>query len=130
MPIAEAQTGYIANVIATAIGADIGTVEPTEAAEEAWVNEIIAGAGMRRAFLESCTPSYFNYEGKGQASLSSNEPYPGGGIKYLGLIAEQTAQGIPDNLETSAFVGACRAIGSRVVAGSRCWQFCHPAYRG
>ena len=106
MPIAEAQTGYIANVIATAIGADIGTVEPTEAAEEAWVNEIIAGAGMRRAFLESCTPSYFNYEGKGQASLSSNEPYPGGGIKYLGLIAEQTAQGIPDNLETSAFVGA------------------------
>lgn len=104
MPIAEAQTDYIANVIGKAIKGNIGTVEPTQAAEEAWVEEIIAGAGMRRAFLESCTPSYFNYEGKRQKSFDSNEPYPGGGIKYIGLIEEQTADGIPENLETSPYV--------------------------
>ena len=105
MPIADAQTAWIASVIASAIGGDLGIVEPTKAAEDAWVDEIVAGAGLRRAFLESCTPSYFNYEGKRQASLESNEPYPGGAIKYLGLLAEQVARGIPDTLETSTFVG-------------------------
>jgi cyclohexanone monooxygenase len=105
MPVADAQTAYIANVISQAIGDDIGTIEPTRAAEDAWVEEIIAGAGPRRAFLESCTPSYFNYEGKRKQTLESNEPYPGGAIKYLGVLEQQTGKGIPDNLETSAYAG-------------------------
>ena len=109
MPIAEAQTAYIAHVIGKAISGAVGTVEPTQAAENAWVDEIVAGTALRRAFLESCTPSYFNYEGKRDKAYDSNEPYPGGAIKYLALLKEQTAGGIPDNLETSAL--AAKAAG-------------------
>ena len=105
MPIAEVQTAYIANIIGKAISGNLGTVEPSEAAEKAWVDEIIAGTGMRRAFLESCTPSYFNYEGKRQEAFESNEPYPGGGIKYIELIEEQTSGPVPGNLDTTPYVG-------------------------
>jgi cyclohexanone monooxygenase len=103
MPIALAQTDYIAHVIAGALMAGIGEVEPRQEAVEAWTGEILAGAGLRRAFLETCTPSYFNYEGKKDKAYESNEPYPGGAIKYLHLLAEQTSRGMPDNLETAPF---------------------------
>jgi cyclohexanone monooxygenase len=102
MPIADGQTAYIAEVIAKSILGDVGTVEPSQAAEDQWVSEVLAGTAPRRAFLESCTPSYFNYEGKRQKALESNEPYPGGAIKYLGLLAEQRAGDALANLETAA----------------------------
>ena len=99
MPIADAQTAYIATIIANNLASDIGSVEPTEAAEDAWVGEVLAGAPARRAFLDSCTPSYLNYEGQPQKALESNQPYPGGAIKYLGLLEEQKAAGALANLE-------------------------------
>jgi cyclohexanone monooxygenase len=102
MPIADGQTAYIAEVIAKSISGNVGTVEPSQAAEDQWVSEVLAGTAPRRAFLESCTPSYFNYEGKRQKALESNEPYPGGAIKYLGLLAEQRAGDALANLETAA----------------------------
>ncbi len=107
MPIADAQTAYIAEVIAKSLAGDIGSVEPSQAAEDAWVGEILAGAPARRAFLDSCTPSYFNYEGQRQKALESNEPYPGGAIKYLGLLDEQRASGALANLEAA---GRCEKV--------------------
>jgi cyclohexanone monooxygenase len=101
MPIAEAQTAYIATIIASSLKSHIGAVEPTQEAEEAWVGEVLAGAPARRAFLDSCTPSYFNYEGQPPKSVESNQPYPGGAIKYLGLLEEQRAAGAMANLETT-----------------------------
>ncbi len=102
MPIAEAQTAYIATIIANSLSGKIGSVEPSQEAEEAWVGEVLAGAPARRAFLDSCTPSYFNYEGKPPKSVESNQPYPGGAIKYLGLLDEQRAAGAMANLETTS----------------------------
>ena len=99
MEIAEAQTAYIAQVIGEAIKTGVGTVEPTQAAEDDWVNGIMAGSGPRRAFLETCTPSYFNYEGQPQESLELNEPFPGGAIDYLDILDHQCAQGPLAKLE-------------------------------
>ena len=101
MPIADAQTAYIATIIANSLKGGIGSVEPTQEAEEEWVGEVLAGAPARRAFLDSCTPSYFNYEGQTPKSVESNQPYPGGAIKYLGLLEEQRAAGAMANLETT-----------------------------
>jgi len=101
MPIADAQTAYIATIIANSLKGGIGSVEPSQEAEEEWVGEVLAGAPARRAFLDSCTPSYFNYEGQTPKSVESNQPYPGGAIKYLGLLEEQRAAGAMANLETT-----------------------------
>ena len=105
MPIADAQTSYIAEVISRCIAGDLGSVEPTQAAEDEWVGEVLAGVAPRRAFLDSCTPSYFNYEGKRQKAYDSNEPYPGGAIKYLALLEEQRTGDTLSNLETAGQIG-------------------------
>ncbi len=97
--IAAAQTRHIAHVIGHCMAEGIASAEPTQAAEDAWVDTIVAGAGPRRAFLESCTPSYFNYEGRKQERLELNEPYPGGAIAYLKILDDWRADGSLPGLE-------------------------------
>lgn len=84
--IADAQTSYIAHVISQCMNNDVATVEPKEMAENAWVAEIMAKCAPRRAFLEACTPGYFNYEGRRDAGFELNEPYGGGAIEYLRIL--------------------------------------------
>jgi cyclohexanone monooxygenase len=86
MHIADEQTQFIAQVISHCLANGIASVEPSEAAENEWVDKVVAGAGPRRAFLESCTPGYFNYEGQKQEQLELNEPYGGGVIDYLAIL--------------------------------------------
>ena len=110
MPIAEAQTAYIADIIAKCMTRDIGAVEVSQAAEDDWVGQIMAGTGPRRTFLESCTPSYFSYEGKRAESYELNEPFPGGAIAYLGLLDARRAEGVLGNLETSPRVSESATV--------------------
>jgi len=97
--IAEAQTKHIAYVITECLARGGTTIEPTQEAEDAWVDEIIARSGPRRAFLESCTPGYFNYEGKRTGSVELNEPYGGGAIAYLKILEDWRAEGGLKGLE-------------------------------
>jgi cyclohexanone monooxygenase len=39
-------------------------VEPSQEAEEAWVNTVVETADIRTEFFEECTPGYRNGEGK------------------------------------------------------------------
>jgi cyclohexanone monooxygenase len=86
MHIADEQTRYIAHVISHCLANGIASVEPSEQAENEWVDKVVALSGPRRAFLEACTPSYFNYEGQRKESLELNEPYGGGVIDYLDIL--------------------------------------------
>ena len=54
------------------------TVEVTEEAEQAWVDEIVMLAGVggpATAFLEDCTPGYYNREGNISSRAAQNSPY-------------------------------------------------------
>ncbi|XOV89184.1 MAG: flavin-containing monooxygenase [Pseudomonadota bacterium] len=54
-------------------------VEVTAEAEGEWVDEIVRLAGTgASAFLEECTPGYYNREGKSANSNSQNAPYAPG----------------------------------------------------
>ena len=68
------------------------TVEPTSEAEQAWIDEIIALAGSgaaAAAFLEECTPGYYNREGQGRSSAGSqNSPYAPGINAFNARLAE------------------------------------------
>ena len=97
--IAEEQTQYIADAISHCLANDIASVEPTEEAETAWVDRIMELSGARRAFLESCTPSYFNYEGQERADLELNMPFGGGPLEYLELLAKARESGFAEGLE-------------------------------
>lgn len=84
---ADEQARHIAHVIGRCSRESIATVEATAEAETEWVNGIVAAAPTRRAFLDSCTPSYYNYEGKREAAFEQNEPFSGGPVAYYDLLA-------------------------------------------
>ena len=97
MHTADAQTSYIAKVIAACRASGAASVEVTQAAENGWVDKVLEGSDARRAFMENCTPGYANREGRAEASLELNTGYGGSGIRYLQMLAEAGADGVyPD----------------------------------
>jgi cyclohexanone monooxygenase len=69
------------------------TVEVTEDAEQAWVEQIVALAGTgAAAFLEECTPGYYNREGQGSTSMQ-NSPYAPGINAFNALLADWREKG-------------------------------------
>ena len=101
MHIADAQTRYIAKVISYCLENGISAVEPTEEAENAWVARCVELSGARKAFLEACTPGYFNQEGKPRAENELNMPFGGGPHEYLDLVAKAREGSFGDVLEFS-----------------------------
>jgi cyclohexanone monooxygenase len=72
-------------------------VEVAEAAEEAWVEEIVKLAGTgAQAFLAECTPGYYNREGQGSGGNMQNSPYAPGINAFNALLAAWREKG---NLE-------------------------------
>ncbi|MAV51120.1 MAG: monooxygenase [Hyphomonadaceae bacterium] len=88
----------IATVVKHAEDHNYAQVEVTEAAEKAWVDLILSGAGMMIGSPD-CTPSYYNNEGQG---LSGTAKYavghPGGARAYFQHIAAWRASGQFDGL--------------------------------
>lgn len=55
------------------------TVEVTPKAEQNWVDQIVSLAGTgASAFLQDCTPGYYNREGKASEGSMQNSPYAPG----------------------------------------------------
>jgi cyclohexanone monooxygenase len=99
MHIADAQTRYIARIISHCLQTGIAEVEPSAEAEEAWVDRCMALSNARRAFLEACTPGYFNQEGQPRPENELNMPFGGGPHEYLDLVTAARAGGFVDYLE-------------------------------
>jgi cyclohexanone monooxygenase len=86
--IADEQTKTIAHVITECMRRGAQTVQPALEAESAWVELVVSGARGRRAFLETCTPGYYNYEGKRERSAALNDFYAPGPMAYVRLLDE------------------------------------------
>jgi cyclohexanone monooxygenase len=95
------QSLHLAYVIREALDRGVTTVEPSQDAEDTWGRTI----AERQTFNElqaSCTPGYFNDEGK----VSEGEGwfggfYPGGSEAYFALLREWRAAGDLEGLELS-----------------------------
>jgi cyclohexanone monooxygenase len=96
---AEEQARHIAGVIGRCLRERIETVEASAESEKAWVDAIVANAPTRRVFLDSCTPSYYNYEGKRERAFEQNEPFPGGPVAYYELLHKWAEDGGMEGLE-------------------------------
>ena len=86
--MADEQTKTIVHVITECIRKGVATIQPTEQAENDWVETIVSGAKGRRAFLEACTPGYYNYEGKRERAAALNDFYAAGPMAYVQLLDE------------------------------------------
>jgi hypothetical protein len=78
--ILQMQGDHIADCIAYARENGHATIHSTPAAEEWWVQEVIANRG-KTTRNQDCTPGYYNFEGEHQRRQDGN--YNGGVTKYL-----------------------------------------------
>jgi cyclohexanone monooxygenase len=95
----DEQSRHIAYVLAQARERGARTVEAAEAAENEWVETILKLAGWRRDFLESCTPGYYNNEGKLSERAAQSGFYGAGPVEFFRLMAEWRARGDLAGLE-------------------------------
>jgi cation diffusion facilitator CzcD-associated flavoprotein CzcO len=95
------QSQHLAYVIREALDRGATTVEPSQPAEDAWGAEIEKGS----SFLEiqaTCTPGYFNDEGKvGESEGWLAGFYPEGSEAFFALLREWRAKGKLEGLEIS-----------------------------
>jgi cyclohexanone monooxygenase len=93
------QARHIAYIMAETMGRQARTVEPSAAAEEAWVQTIIDTSVFNRKFQEECTPGYYNNEGKPNPLAIRNGPYGKGPIAYTRLLDDWREAGTLEGLE-------------------------------
>ncbi len=89
---------HVAYVLAEADERGAEVVEATQEGEAAWVQTIIDTARNRQAFLESCTPGYYNNEGKPGDTASQNTSYGKGSVAFFEVLEEWRQAGTNDGL--------------------------------
>ena len=98
----EQQAQHIAYIIAEAQNRGATTVEPSREGQDAWVATVRELAIDNSAFELSCTPGYYNNEGRGGAVGNGSflgDFYSPGFYAFDELIAEWRAKGDLDGLE-------------------------------
>jgi cyclohexanone monooxygenase len=99
------QAKHMAYIIATCKNRGAQAVQPTQAAEDEWVDTIVAKADVSTAFFEECTPGYRNNEGKVEAvrSLKSlrSSLYGPGSLPFYKVLRDWRAEGGQKGLEFS-----------------------------
>jgi cation diffusion facilitator CzcD-associated flavoprotein CzcO len=89
----DEQSKHIAYIVTQMKERGIATIEPTEEAEEEWVQAIIKAARINEKFQESCTPGYYNNEGKPNPKALQNTNYGYGPVAFFKLLDDWRADG-------------------------------------
>ena len=89
----EEQARHIAHILEHAQTNDIKRIEVTEESEERWVERIISLSQNNIQFLESCTPGYYNNEGKPAARGVQSGSYGGGPVAFVQVLEQWRAEG-------------------------------------
>jgi cyclohexanone monooxygenase len=97
----DEQAKHLAHIIHTGVEKGLRQVEATEDGEEGWVNQCIEKARNAGDFLESCTPGYYNNEGKTSERSAQNGFYGGGSIEFFKILEDWRSEGKFEGLELS-----------------------------
>jgi len=90
---------HIAYLIGHCLGHGVAAIEPTEAAEDAWVEEVIGASRINDDFQASCTPGYYNNEGQANPRSRQNSSYGKGPDPYFRRMREWREAGTLEGLE-------------------------------
>ena len=97
----EQQAKHIAYIISEAVKRNATTVEPSQEAQDAWVNTIREFAIDNSQFEMTCTPGYYNNEGGGGGEGIRSflgEPYSPGFYAFDDLLRQWRDKGDLDGL--------------------------------
>ena len=95
----DEQSKHLAYLVKSARERGVETLESTVEAEQQWVQAILDLSEGRRAFLEQCTPGFYNNEGQRSAASDRNLPFGAGPVAFLNILREWREAGTFDGLE-------------------------------
>jgi cyclohexanone monooxygenase len=93
------QAKHLAHIVDFCRQHGVETIETTAEAEQGWVDTIVGMSEARRKFLESCTPGYYNNEGRMTDSAARTAPYGAGPMAFVDLLRAWRADGAMAGLE-------------------------------
>jgi cation diffusion facilitator CzcD-associated flavoprotein CzcO len=82
----DTQSRHIAWVIAWALQHGAAEMEATTDAEAAWVDTVVQRSSVIAGRRESCTPGYYNREGRADARLNQDSFFFGSPTEYADLL--------------------------------------------
>jgi cation diffusion facilitator CzcD-associated flavoprotein CzcO len=95
----DEQAKHIAYIIKTAEEQASTCVEVTQSGEAEWVQRCIEKARDAGDFLESCTPGYYNNEGRSGERNAQSGFYGGGSIEFFRILEEWRKEGSMAGME-------------------------------
>ncbi len=87
------QSKHVAHIVGYSLAHGVRTVEPTEEAERGWVETIVSLSEDRRKQLATCTPGYYNNEGRPSAAGALSLPYGAGPVAFIQLLRQWREDG-------------------------------------
>ncbi|KAK4947836.1 hypothetical protein LTR10_013344 [Elasticomyces elasticus] len=91
--VTDEQARHFAYVISEAKKRDVKTFQPTQEAENSWVDTIVELSKLKDEFNRECTPGYYNNEGKPSMAAARNANYGAGPLKFFELMAQWRDKG-------------------------------------
>lgn len=86
------QARHIAYLVKEVFDRGANSIEPTAAAEADWV-ALVTGPSPMRDYQETCTPGYYNQEGKNEGQGFLDNLYPEGAVPFFRLLETWREQG-------------------------------------
>ena len=95
----EEQAQHVSYIIRRLLDEGVTRMEVTAEAEEEWVQRIIALAQNNLKFLESCTPGYYNNEGRPAARSVQSGSYGAGPVAFVKVLEDWRSEDRLSGLE-------------------------------
>ena len=89
----DIQARQVAWIVAQALQRNLSEVEPTAAAEDAWVREVVRRSEGTADRARSCTPGYYNREGQANAVTRQGSFFFGTPTEYSEILQTWRSQG-------------------------------------
>ena len=93
------QSEHAAHIVKHVIANGIHRVEVSAEAEQSWTHTIVSMSGDRVAFLQNCTPGYYNNEGGSLEHAARSMPLGTGPLAFIDILAEWREAGEFKGLE-------------------------------
>ena len=91
---------HAAWLVSNSLKHGIAEIEPTAEAQEAWFHTLLGHLGAQAMFFATCTPGYFNAEGRMDPSAIRMVPFFGPTLDYIQILRDWRAAGGTAGVET------------------------------
>ena len=87
------QAKHLAHIIGHCVQTGVATVEASAQAQDDWVNQIVSTSADRIRKLETCTPGYYNNEGRPSMETARALPHGAGPVMFIDMLRQWRESG-------------------------------------